>query len=65
MNDKYSIESLVKTYQRHHEEYEKNRKQWFQDNGMGEPPPIDFDVNLALKSICEQILHLRRSLFDD
>jgi hypothetical protein len=60
MENRYSIENLIKTFQRHSEFCKNQRDEWTseQRKNMNENKnlhDIDFDISLALKSMCESI----------
>jgi hypothetical protein len=63
MKDHYSIENLINTFQEHSDHHKKERDKWtnehrkdLEDNTSLHD--IDFDISLALKSMCESINHL-------
>lgn len=69
MTQKYDINSLIETFEKHHEEVIINRKRMnieFQKNYPGEPLPDymqnDFSISKALCEICKAIKDLQESL---
>ena len=56
----YSIESLVKTFGDHHkksiEDYERRKKDYPDSKEI----PYDFSLPLALQSICQEIIELKK-----
>ena len=66
MEDRYSIENLIKTFQRHSDLSKKRhlersleqREEMERNMKKNDPDDWDFDITLALRSMCGEILDM-------
>lgn len=58
MTQEYTLDSLIKTFEQHDNEYEAQKKQWLDTNGS-DMPYADFSVPRAFLCILNEIKELK------